>query len=93
MDDETFQKMVDRQYEMLRRDRIKGFEDQKSKLEENGSTDNEPTVTAAPNTEDAQPREVCLLFLLRFNYMCYYVEWFWISEMHQLLIHWSKRYK
>lgn len=59
MDDETFQKLVERQYEMLRKERMKGLEEQKPKPEENGGSITEPPAATAAattnNNEDAQP--------------------------------------
>lgn len=59
VDEETFQKLVERQYELLRKERLKGFEELKPKVEENlpnGTTGNsEPTQpTASAATEENQ---------------------------------------
>lgn len=58
MDEETFQKMVERQYEILKRERMKGMEDQKVRPDEaNSNSSNEPAPTNA-NNEDSHPGEV-----------------------------------
>ncbi|KAF5290565.1 hypothetical protein FQA39_LY14694 [Lamprigera yunnana] len=40
VDDDTFQKMVERQYELLKKERMKLLEDQKPKIEQNGTFEN-----------------------------------------------------
>lgn len=55
MDEETFQKMVERQYELLRKERMKGLEEQKPRAEENGQSMTEPPAASAAPTEETQP--------------------------------------
>lgn len=57
MDEDTFQKLVERQYELLRKERMKGLEEQKPRPEENGPNMTEPSAaSAAPtNHEEVQP--------------------------------------
>lgn len=54
VDDDTFQKMVERQYEMLRKERMKGLEEQKARLEESGAELQTAPAAPLPN-EDSQP--------------------------------------
>lgn len=74
VDDEAFQKMVERQYESLRKERLKAIEEQKNKMEvdvnvnTNGVSDSSPqltpnsTVSVSSNKSDmdkpAQPQPV-----------------------------------
>lgn len=48
---------MERQYDMLRKERMKGLEEQKPRAEENGTNVTEPSATAAApsNNEDSQP--------------------------------------
>ncbi|KAK9758974.1 HMG (high mobility group) box [Popillia japonica] len=57
VDDETFQKMVERQYDILRRERMKGMEDQKFRPDDvntNSNSSNEPTNANVNNEENHQ---------------------------------------
>lgn len=44
VDEDTFQKMVERQYEILKKERTKGQDDLKSKPEENGIQESGPHI-------------------------------------------------
>ncbi|XP_044256093.1 SWI/SNF-related matrix-associated actin-dependent regulator of chromatin subfamily E member 1-like isoform X3 [Tribolium madens] len=55
VDEETFQKMVERQYDLLKKERMKSLEEQKPKPEENGTAT--PTELAAANTQSEQPTQ------------------------------------
>ncbi|XP_044747828.1 pollen-specific leucine-rich repeat extensin-like protein 1 [Coccinella septempunctata] len=56
VDDETFQKMVEKQYELLKRERAQRFEETaKPKIEENGKT-NQETVSS-PESQHSQPAQ------------------------------------
>lgn len=50
--------MVERQYEILRKERIKGAEEQKSRAEEPVNTSAEPTPAGATvASDDSQPQQ------------------------------------
>lgn len=49
VDDETFQKLVERQYDILKRDRSKTQDDTKPKIEENGHDSSAPSTPAQEN--------------------------------------------
>ncbi|KYB27781.1 SWI/SNF-related matrix-associated actin-dependent regulator of chromatin subfamily E member 1-like Protein [Tribolium castaneum] len=53
VDEETFQKMVERQYDLLKKERMKSLEEQKPKPEENGAAT--PTEIANSGAQPEQP--------------------------------------
>lgn len=70
VDDDTFQKLVERQYELLRKERLKGLEEQKPKSEENlpnGTGNNEPVPAppsaASDDNHSTQQEEVSLTII------------------------------
>ncbi|RZC41294.1 SWI/SNF-related matrix-associated actin-dependent regulator of chromatin subfamily E member 1 [Asbolus verrucosus] len=56
VDEEAFQKMVERQYDMLKKERMKNLEELKPKIEENGPVVGEPTSNVQPEQTSA-PQE------------------------------------
>lgn len=50
VDDDTLQKMVERQYEMLRKERMKGPEEKTQRPEENSAVNEQPPNTVVPAT-------------------------------------------
>lgn len=63
MDEDTFNKMVERQYELLRRDRLKGAEDNRpdGPPSSESTPNSTPTPTPAPMNEETSS-EVCDFF-------------------------------
>ncbi|KAB0799492.1 hypothetical protein PPYR_07372 [Photinus pyralis] len=57
VDEDTFQKMVERQYELLKKDRMKLIEDQKPRIEQNGAVENGTTVNGTTNGTSKQVEE------------------------------------
>lgn len=51
--------MVERQYDLLRKEKLKGLEEQKTRQEEHATNGNSEPVTApqATNAEDSQPMQ------------------------------------
>lgn len=57
VDDDTFQKLVDRQYDLLRKERIKSQEDQKTKTEEPSTNGNETPEPSNSNNNNKNGTE------------------------------------
>lgn len=71
MDEDTLQKMIDRQYEILRRERMKGPDEQKSTSMETNPSDTS-SAPSAINNDDSQSSagqpEVCTCKKLRLSF-------------------------
>lgn len=54
MDEEAFQKMVERQYDLLKKERMKNIEEQKTKTEENGTRSDKTSPPPEPSDAAAE---------------------------------------
>lgn len=69
VDEETFNKMVERQYEALRRERLKGMEENRSEgpASSESTPNSTPTPTPASLNDESQPDVIILYNIHRFN--------------------------